>query len=279
LCNDDPEVPAQLRTGLVKEILDITEIRIRKDKNVEDLFQKLFQLRSEQDNYTKELFTFPGPFIRKIIHFLDRWALSYENIREYFSISENVKKRQDYFPPSARVKVIYPPSKIEDFECRGFEYLFTASRLDSPKRIDMLIEAMKFVPHNIRLKIAGEGPEKARLMELAQGDTRIEFLGFVTENELVDLYANALAVLFVPQDEDYGYITIEAMMSAKPVITAFDSGGPLEFVSDSKTGFIVDPEPKHIADKIKYFVEHVEEARKMGLLANEKIKKSHGITL
>ncbi len=279
MCNDDPEVPAQLRTGLVKEILDITEIRIRKDKNVEDLFQKLFQLRSEQDNYTKELFTFPGPFIRKIIHFLDRWALSYENIREYFSISENVKKRQDYFPPSARVKVIYPPSKIEDFECRGFEYLFTASRLDSPKRIDMLIEAMKFVPHNIRLKIAGEGPEKARLMELAQGDTRIEFLGFVTENELVDLYANALAVLFVPQDEDYGYITIEAMMSAKPVITAFDSGGPLEFVSDSKTGFIVDPEPKHIADKIKYFVEHVEEARKMGLLANEKIKKSHGITL
>lgn len=273
LCNDDPEVPAQLRTGLVKEILDITEIRIRKDKNVEDLFQKLFQLRSEQDNYTKELFTFPGPFIRKIIHFLDRWALSYENIREYFSISENVKRRQDYFPPSVRVKVIYPPSKIEDFECRGFEYLFTASRLDSPKRIDMLIEAMKFVPHNIRLKIAGEGPEKARLMELAQGDTRIEFLGFVTENELVDLYANALAVLFVPQDEDYGYITIEAMMSAKPVITAFDSGGPLEFVSDSKTGFIVDPEPKNIADKINYFVEHVEEARKMGLLANEKVKK------
>jgi len=272
LCNDDPEVPAQLRTGLVKEILDITEIRIRKDKNVEDLFQKLFQLRSEQDNYTKELFTFPGPFIRKIIHILDSWALSYENIREYFSISENVKRRQDYFPPSARVKVIYPPSKIEDFECRGFEYLFTASRLDSPKRIDMLIEAMKFVPHNIRLKIAGEGPEKARLMELAQGDTRIEFLGFVTENGLVDLYANALAILFVPQDEDYGYITIEGMMSAKPVITAFDSGGPLEFVSDSKTGFIVDPDPKHIADKINYFVEHVEEARKMGLLANEKVK-------
>ncbi len=273
VCNDDPEVPYQHRTGLVKEILDITEIRIRKDKNVEDLFHKLFQLRAEQDNYTKELFTFPGPFIRKIIHFLDHWALSYENIREYFSISENVKRRQDYFPPSARVKVIYPPSKIEDFECRGFEYLFTASRLDSPKRIDILIEAMKFVPHNIKLKIAGEGPKKTRLMELAQGDARIEFLGFVTENGLVDLYANALVILFVPQDEDYGYITIEGMMSAKPVITAFDSGGPLEFVSDSKTGFIVDPDPKHIADKINYFVEHVEEARKMGLLANEKVKK------
>lgn len=272
LCNSCTELPDQLKTGLVKEILDITEVRIGKVKDVDDLFQKLFQLRSEQDNYSKEIFTFPGPFIRKIIYFLDRWALSYENIREYFSISENVKGRQDYFPPSARVKVIYPPSKIEDFECRGFEYLFTVSRLDSPKRIDMLIEAMRFVPHDIRLKIAGEGSEKTRLMELAQDDARIEFLGFVTENELIDLYANALVILFVPLDEDYGYVTVEGMASAKPVITTFDSGGPLEFVSDLKTGFIVDPDPKHIADKINFFVEHVEEARKMGLLANEKVK-------
>ncbi len=272
LCNDNPEIPEELKIGLVKEIIDITEIRIKKQKNVEDLFQKLFQLQLEQDKYAKEIFIFPGPFIRKIIHFFDRWALSYENTREYYSISENVKRRQDYFPPSARVNVIYPPSRTEDFECRSFEYLFTASRLDSPKRIHMLIEAMKFVPHNVKLKIAGEGPEKNKLMELAGADERIEFLGFVTESELVDLYANALAILFVPQDEDYGYITIEGMMSAKPVITALDSGGPLEFVSDAKTGFIVDPDPQGIADKINYFVEHVEEAKKMGLLANERVR-------
>lgn len=272
LCNDSQEIPEELKTGLVKEILDITEIKIKKQKNVDDLFQKLFQLQVEQDKYAKEIFTFPGPFIRKIIHFFDRWALSYENTREYYSISENVKRRRDYFPPSARVKVVYPPSKIEDFECRGYEYLFTASRLDSPKRIHMLIEAMRFVPHNVRLKIAGEGPEMNRLIELAGGDERIEFLGFVNESELVDLYANSLAILFVPQDEDYGYITIEGMMSSKPIITTFDSGGPLEFVSDSKTGFIVCPDPKEIAEKINYFVEHVEEAKKMGLLANEKVK-------
>lgn len=272
LCNDSQEIPEELKTGVVKEILDITEIRIKKQKNVDDLFQKLFQLQVEQDKYAKEIFTFPGPIIRKIIHFFDRWALSYENTREYYAISENVKRRVDYFPPSAKVNVVYPPSKIDDFECRGYEYLFTASRLDSPKRIHLLIEAMRYVPHNLRLKIAGEGPEKDKLVELAKGDERIEFLGFVTENELVDLYANSLAILFVPMDEDYGYITLEGMMSSKPVITTFDSGGPLEFVADAETGFIVDPDPEQIADRINYFVEHVEEAKQMGLLANEKVR-------
>lgn len=272
LCTDKRDIPEELKTGLVKEILDITEIRIKKQKDIDELFQKLFQLQLEQHKYPEEIFTFPGPFIRKIIHFFDRWALSYENTKEYYAISENVKKRRDYFPPSARVKVLYPPSKIEDFECRGFEYLFTASRLDNPKRIHLLIEAMKFVPHDIKLKIAGEGPEKDKLMELADGDKRIEFLGFVTETEIIDLYSNALAILFVPFDEDYGYITIEGMMSAKPLITTFDSGGPLEFVEDSKTGFIVDTDPEEIASKINYFVEHIEEVKKMGLLAHEKVK-------
>ncbi len=272
LCTDKIDIPEELKTGLVREILDITDIRIKKQENIDELFQKLFQLQAEQDKYSKEIFTFPGPFIREIIHFFDRWALSYENTREYYAISENVKKRTDYFPPSARVNVVYPPSKIEDFECRGFEYLFTASRLDSPKRIHLLIEAMKFVPHDIKLKIAGEGPEKDKLIELAGEDKRIEFIGFVTETELVDLYANALTILFVPFDEDYGYITIEGMMSAKPLITAFDSGGPLEFVEDSRTGFIVDTDPNEIASKINYFVEHVEEAKKIGMLAHEKVK-------
>ena len=57
-------------------------------------------------------------------------------------------------------------------------------------------------------------------------------------------YANALAVPFVPYDEDYGYITIEAMLSGKPVVTTLDAGGPTEFVIDGKTGRVVAPEAR-----------------------------------
>jgi glycosyltransferase involved in cell wall biosynthesis len=53
---------------------------------------------------------------------------------------------------------------------------------------------------------------------------------------------------FPPVDEDYGYVTLEAMLSSKPVITCADSGGPLEFVVDNQTGLIADATPESIAD-------------------------------
>ena len=76
----------------------------------------------------------------------------------------------------------------------------------------------------------------------AYTDKRIEFLGYVNEDQKREYYANALVVLFVPFDEDYGFITIEAMKSRKPVITTTDSGGPLEFVKTDHTGFVVSPD-------------------------------------
>ena len=47
------------------------------------------------------------------------------------------------------------------------------------------------------------------------------------------------AVVYAPFDEDYGYVTLEAFLCAKPVITATDSGGTLEFVVDGENGFVV----------------------------------------
>ena len=109
---------------------------------------------------------------------------------------------------------------------------------------------MEFVPHDVHLKIAGAGPDERLLKSLAVKDKRIEFLGFVDKDKIMDVYAGALAIPFVPYDEDYGFITIEGMMSRKPVITASDSGGPLEFVIDGVNGFIVEPDPVKIAERI-----------------------------
>jgi len=112
--------------------------------------------------------------------------------------------------------------------------------------------------------IAGTGPDEKQLRELAQGDDRIRFLGFVRDADLLQYYADALAVPFVPYDEDYGLITIEAMMSGKCVLTVLDSGGPNEFVRDGETGYSVIPDPKAIAERIDYICAHRDEARQMG---------------
>lgn len=263
-CNLSSEIPGHLRTGVVEEILEIIhENRFSKDK-VNAVFEKLWLLKERDAHYNPETFQFPGPFIRTIIHFFDVFALAPQRIQRYCTMSETVRRRSDYFPIGVNVDVIHPPSRLGRFRNTGSDYLFTASRLDAPKRIDLIINAMKYVPHDIKLKIAGTGPAEQKLREIAQYDKRVEFVGFVHENELLDLYGDSLAVVFTPYDEDYGLITLEAMLSNKPVITTTDSGGPLELVKNGQSGFVVAPDPQKIGEKINYCIEHPEKARKMG---------------
>ena len=79
-------------------------------------------------------------------------------------------------------------------------------------------------------------------------------------------------MLYVPFDEDYGLITIEAMMSSKPVITCTDSGGPNEFVVNGETGFSVSPTPQSIAEHIDFLCTNVDAAMRMGVTAHEKVR-------
>jgi glycosyltransferase involved in cell wall biosynthesis len=72
-------------------------------------------------------------------------------------------------------------------------------------------------------------------------------MGFLSEAQKRDIYARAIAVVFPPLDEDYGYVTLEAMLAAKPVITCRDSGGPLEFILPGKTGMITAAKPDDLA--------------------------------
>ncbi|HKH72355.1 MAG TPA: glycosyltransferase family 4 protein, partial [Vicinamibacterales bacterium] len=80
--------------------------------------------------------------------------------------------------------------------------------------------------------------------------SRITFLGAVDDDQLVDLYADALAVVYPPFDEDFGYVTLEAFLARKPVITCLDSGGPNEFVADGVNGRSVEPSPDALTDAI-----------------------------
>lgn len=270
--NKPEKVPNFLIKGEIEKIITIIREKKPSMDDVDLLFIQLNDLKKNEMNYPTELFEFPGSFIYEIIHFLDNYALASDKINNYFTMSENVKNRCDYFPKGIPVQVIHPPPLYDAFYCNNYSYLFTASRLDSPKRIDLLIDAMKYVSHEISLKIAGIGPEEKHLRSKAGSDKRIEFLGFVTDNQLKEYYANALVVLFVPYDEDYGFITIEAMKSKKAVITTSDSGGPLEFVKEPRTGFVVSPDPECIAEKINYFIENKKQAVNMGFSAYESVK-------
>ena len=95
-------------------------------------------------------------------------------------------------------------------------------------------------------------------------ESRVQFLGAVPESQKLELYARCAAVLFPPINEECGYVTIEAMHAAKPVITCTDSGGPLEFVLHKCTGFIVESSEESLAEAISTIADHPRMAAEMG---------------
>ncbi|MGQ9491405.1 MAG: glycosyltransferase family 4 protein [Anaerolineae bacterium] len=178
--------------------------------------------------------------LRRAIWQIDTVTLT--ESRRIFTIAGNPGKRLWEFNRLRSETLYMPPALDGQFKSDGYgDYIFTVSRLNRMKRVDQLVRAMGLVRTPVRCKIAGQGEELENLRKLAQqvGATeRIEFLGFVDDSNLLDLYARALAVYYAPIDEDYGLVTVEAMKSYKPVLTTTGSGGPLEFVDDGRTGFV-----------------------------------------
>jgi glycosyltransferase involved in cell wall biosynthesis len=237
---------------------------------LEPFFKELFRLR-DLKGLPPETFAFPGPFTRMVIRWLDRIAISPEYIKTYSAISRNVALREGYLPAGVDIEIIHHPSDLEGFHSTGYDYLFTASRLEDLKRMDFLIEAFKSIDTDIELRIAGTGGQEEKLKKLAAKDSRIRFLGFVTDSELLHQYAGALFVPFIPYDEDYGLITVEAMQSSKAVLTTLDSGGVNELVKDGHNGRAVLPDVEAIAEALKMLIFDPEHTIQMGLNAKESV--------
>lgn len=151
----------------------------------------------------------------------------------FLSISKSVKEKiAKYYRRDS--DVIYPPVDLEKWfpknEKSSGEYFLVVSRLVSYKKIDIVIKAFNRL--GLPLKIVGDGKERQPLRELA--NKNIEFLGQLSDRELLECYQNCKALVF-PQEEDFGITPLEAQACGKPVI-AFGKGGALETVVNGKTG-------------------------------------------
>lgn len=174
-------------------------------------------------------------------------ALDTKAIKSYkrrYTNSKNTADRLKKFNGIDATPLYHPPKMTGRYFTSEYkDYLLSVGRLDKLKRVDLLLKVMPHTDERIQCKIAGTGPELKRLQDTTREldlTDRVEFLGFVPDDELLRLYAECSCVFFAPLDEDYGYITLEAFLSRKPVITGFDSGGPLEFVEDQQTGIVLD---------------------------------------
>lgn len=180
---------------------------------------------------------------KKIIDQLKRMDdMAFHEAKKIYTISQNTSDRLKKHNHMDSQVLYHPPKHYGKYYHDTYgNYILSVGRLESVKRVDLLIKALKYVDKDLRVVIAGKGPFMPELEKLTEEEgvkDRVDFLGFVEDQELLKLYANARGVFFAPFDEDYGYITLEAFLSKVPIITTVDSGGVLEFVEDGKSGFI-----------------------------------------
>ena len=202
--------------------------------------------------------------LRRAVHRLDQTCLG--EAQRVFATSQNVAERLERSTGIVADVMPHPPQALA-YRCDEYgDFVLSVGRLDRAKRVDLMIEALAS-DETLRGVVAGEGPDRSRLEELARSkglDRRITFSGRVSEGELTDLYARCLAVYYAPVDEDFGMVPFEAFLAEKPVITTADAGGPLEVVADRSTGLVCEPRPLAVAEACAWLRDHVEDARAWG---------------
>jgi glycosyltransferase involved in cell wall biosynthesis len=212
-----------------------------------------------------------GRSLRDAIRAADEVA--FMEARSIYTNSAAVRDRlQRYNKRSA--DVLYPPlDHPEQFRCDGYgDTLVYVSRLALNKRQQLAIEAMAHTTTAVRMVVAGspDGPDdESRLRRLIKRhglEDRVELRSvYVSEQEKVELFAQCLAAVYCPLDEDsYGYPSLEAHQSRKAVISTTDAGGVTELVTDGYNGFLVPPTPRAMAERFDELFEDRVKAQRMG---------------
>jgi glycosyltransferase involved in cell wall biosynthesis len=205
------------------------------------------------------------------IHAMDRYLLG-RNVSRLFVQSRTIQQRLAMWP-EVRSRVLYPPAPQRPYRCDGYgDYIFMVSRLTALKRADLLVEALATpAGAGIRAVIAGDGEERPRLDAFVRErglQDRVQLVGRLDDDQLLEHLARCRAVCFPPLLEDYGFVTVEAFASRKAVVTCTDSGGPAELVRDGIEGFVCDPTPAALAGRLRQLLDDGALAERMGSAAH-----------
>ena len=179
---------------------------------------------------------------------------SVRNLDRVVAISATVQQRIQRFHNRSSV-VIYPPVDTRRFRCDGYgDFWLSVNRIYPEKRIDLQFEVFRELPEEKLVVIGGyaQGDHAARYYEKLLRDipANVEMRGAVTEEELIDLYAQCKGLICTAEDEDFGLTPVEAMASGKPVV-AVNEGGFRETLVHGKTGLLVEAKRDELVKALK----------------------------
>ena len=213
-----------------------------------------------------------GPVFNSFLMFPLRYM---DTVAAVSSYSANLAKKH-----GAKNVVIIPNGvDLSKFQIKNSKFhkpfrIITTSSLIPRNGIDTLIKACALLDFDFELTIAGDGPERAGLEKLAQG-LPVKFLGRVPPGQIPNLLMTSDLFIRPSRFEGFGNSFIEAMAAGIPVI-ATPVGGIPDFLTDGKTGYLVEPDsPKQLAEKIKLVAKSPAKSQKIVENAREMVKTKY----
>lgn len=224
-------------------------------------------------NLFKEIFRRTN-YIQAISNFLSRWAGEQGATCPIEVVPNGVTVEKFRLPVGENNFKLKNELNLEDSD----KIIITVSRLVKKNGVDDIIKSLAYLPSNIKLLIAGNGPDRKMLLELARElklYERIIFLGQVTQVDLPNYLAIADIFVRPSLSEGQGISFLEAMASGVPIV-ATPVGGIIDFLIDGETGlFCKVRNPESIAEKIKIYLKNKELTDKIKINARELVIKNY----
>lgn len=210
-------------------------------------------------------------------HFMRTYdvKVSRHNVDLFIANSQETAHRIQKFYKRNSV-VVHPPvdvpAKLKLTAAKDRSYYLYVNRLAFSKHPELAVQACTVL--GLPLKVVGTGKMLDELK--AQAGPTVEFLGGVSDAALQELYADARALLYPAEDEDFGMVPVEAMGYGTSVI-AHRSGGPRETIQEGKTGLFFDAlTVKSLAGALKKFQKKSFSPEKIHIHAQQFDKQAFG---
>ncbi|MDP8930910.1 MAG: glycosyltransferase family 4 protein [Actinomycetota bacterium] len=249
-------------------------------------------------------------FARPIAHLMQQEAVRaidrvhLPTVEHFLAGSHNVARRLQRYSGIVESVSVFEASLPQQLPGTGpsatSDHVLCVSRHEFPKRTELFVHAMKFLPdvHGLSVGRGGRLRHVQRLdAELTRGDpamvdpeplwlshhaydarpigappSNVAYRWGLSAGELADAFRRALCVVAPAYDEDYGHTAMEGMEFGKPVVTCTDSGGLADMVDNGVTGFVVEPTGEAIATAVARLRDDPDLAAELGQNGHEKVQ-------
>uniref|UniRef100_F6RWY3 Alpha-1,3/1,6-mannosyltransferase ALG2 n=1 Tax=Bos taurus TaxID=9913 RepID=F6RWY3_BOVIN len=254
-------------------------------------------LLTRRDSFIKRLYRAPIDWVEEYTTGMADCILV--NSRFTAAIFKETFKSLSHIDPA----VLYPslnivsfdsaiPEKLDDIVPQGKKFIFLSiNRYERKKNLTLAVEALVKLRgrltsqdwDKVHLIIAGGYDERVlenvqhyqelkQVVQQSDLGQYVTFLRSCSDKQKISLLRGCTCVLYTPSNEHFGIVPLEAMYMQCPVI-AVNSGGPLESVVHSVTGFLCDPDPEHFSEAIEKFIHEPSLKATMGLAGRNRVKE------